>query len=122
PTPAVGIGFGIDRIARVLGEQDLDFNNEYLKVMVIPINEEMLGESLSIAKELREKGISTDLDLMGRNLSKALSYADSRDAEKAIIVGPEDLVDDEVTIKDMESGDQRKLSRGEILSELNLGD
>ncbi|KXB00597.1 hypothetical protein AKJ42_00015 [candidate division MSBL1 archaeon SCGC-AAA261C02] len=119
PTPAVGMGFGIDRIAQLLGDQGRDIGVESLESVVLPTGDEMLDECLSIATELREKGLSIDVDLMGRKLDKALSYADSRGAKYAIIVGPEDIGEGKVTLRDMGTGNQEKVSRGKIVKELS---
>jgi len=42
----------------------------------------------------------------GRSFGAQLDYADSINAETVVIVGEQDLENDEVTIKDMDSGDQ----------------
>lgn len=114
PTPAVGVGFGVDRTANVLEEQGYDGEDEKLDAMLLPTNKSMLEESLAMARELRKEGYKIDIDLMGRSLSKALSYADSRDVRYAIIVGSEDMAEGRVTIRDMETGNQERVFKESI--------
>lgn len=111
PTPAVGVGFGVDRIARVLEENGKGTGENGLDAMIIPTEESMLKEGLKIARKLRNKELEVDVDLMGRSLSKALSYADSREARYTIIVGPDDISEGRVTLKDMKTGDQERVFR-----------
>jgi histidyl-tRNA synthetase len=59
-----------------------------------------------IARELRERGHVVETDLSDRGFGSQLEYADSINAETTVIVGERDLADDEITVKEMESGDQ----------------
>jgi histidyl-tRNA synthetase len=59
-----------------------------------------------IARELRERGHVVESDVSGRSFGAQLEYADSINAETVVIVGEQDLANDEVTVKDMESGEQ----------------
>ena len=59
-----------------------------------------------IARELRERGHVVETDLSDRGFGSQLDYADSINAETTVIVGERDLENDEITIKDMASGDQ----------------
>ncbi len=59
-----------------------------------------------IARDLRERGHVVETDLSDRGFGSQLDYADSINAETTVIVGERDLQNDEITIKDMASGDQ----------------
>jgi histidyl-tRNA synthetase len=85
---------------------------------VIPIAQSTRPTSFEILRTLRESGISADIDLMGRKISKALAYANSIRAEKVILVGEKELVNDSVTIRDMESGDQQTININDIVEHL----
>ncbi len=114
PTPAVGVGFGVDRTANLLEENSHDLKDEKLDAMLLPTDESMLEESLSLARGLRKEGYRVDIDLMGRSLSKSLSYADSRDVRYAIIIGPDDLAEGRVTIRNMGTGNQERVFRESV--------
>ncbi len=108
-TPAVGVGFGVDRIASAIEKEDGEPRRYGVDAMLLPTGDGMLSESLKMARELRKDGFEIDIDLMGRSLSKALSYADSRKAKYAVIVGPKDMAEGRVTIRNMDSGDQERV-------------
>lgn len=118
PCPAVGVGFGIDRIADALLAQGKKPKEEALDYMLLPAGEKTLPKCLEIAQELRGAGFRADVDLMGRSLAKAISYANSRKAKYAIIVGPKELAAKKVTLRDMRTGEQAEISEKEILDKL----
>lgn len=118
PTPAVGVGLGVDRLANTYQGEGGEFDKNGLDAMLLPTDDEMLNESLALARELRKDNFAVDVDLMGRSLSKALSYADSREVKNAIIIGPEDMSESKVTIKDMETGKQEKVLRKNVSEKL----
>ena len=116
--PAVGVGFGIDRIARALLKRGMIVPRERLDCVVLPASEAMLSECLKIAGELRRAGLLVDVDLMGRKLSKAIAYADARGAKSAIIVGAKDLKEGKVTLRNMSTGKQELVARGVLVTRL----
>lgn len=105
-TPTAGFAIGFDRTVLALETEKYQFPSPKLDVYVIPVNKDMIDKSLEIAQKLRGQGISTDLDLLERGMSKSLKYASSLNAEKAIIVGLKELEQDSVTVRDMDSGKQ----------------
>jgi len=60
----------------------------------------------AVARELRELGHVVESDISDRSFGAQMNYADSINAETAVIVGERDLENGEVTIKDMHTGDQ----------------
>lgn len=118
PCPAVGVGFGVDRIARALLKRGMIVPREQLDCVVLPAGEEVLSECLKIVGELRRAGLFVDVDLMGRKLSKAIAYADTQGAKNAIIVGVKDLKEGKVTLRDMRTGKQELVARKKLLGKL----
>ncbi|KXA95479.1 hypothetical protein AKJ39_03100 [candidate division MSBL1 archaeon SCGC-AAA259J03] len=118
PTPAVGVGLGVDRIAEILEKQGVKMDIKGINAIILPTEDAMLEESLDIARNLRNRGFKIDIDLMGRSLGKALSYADSRGVKYAIIVGPEDTAEGKVTVRDMETGEQEQVLKENITEKI----
>ena len=107
PTPATGISLGVERIIATLEElgtlEELELGAE---VYVAPTSDSVRSEAIEIAQRLRRAGIPTDLDLMGRSLSRQLEYADRRGFRRVVIVGERDLKQGGVSVRDMETGEQ----------------
>jgi len=67
----------------------------------------MTSKALEIVQKLRNQNISTDIDLLKRGIGKSIKYASSIDAEKVIIIGPKEVEQDSMTVRDMKSGEQK---------------
>lgn len=112
--PAVGIGFGIDAIMEVMKlSRSLELKKSVTKVYVIPLD--TLKESLEIVSTLRENGISSDIDLNKKSISKNLDYANAYGIPFVIIVGKDELKDGKVKLKSMVLGEEKVASLQEVI-------
>jgi histidyl-tRNA synthetase len=59
-----------------------------------------------------------ETDLAGRGFGSQLGYADDMNAKQVLIVGERDLENDEVTVKDMDSGEEENLDKDEVVEHL----
>ncbi|MXR52167.1 histidine--tRNA ligase [Halovenus sp. WSH3] len=106
PTPAVGFAPGYATLsllcqrAGVWPEESLSTDYYVLQVG------DTRDVAARIAGQLRDRGHVVESDVSGRSFGAQLDYADSINAETVVIVGEQDLADGNVTLKDMESGDQ----------------
>lgn len=111
--PATGISIGVDRLVKVLQDKKFTLPKKK-KVYVAPIGE-ATGEALRILDQLRASNIISEIDMMGRSLSKQL---EATDADTVIIVGPKDLASRQVTIRNMETGEEKKVAIDKIVEEV----
>jgi histidyl-tRNA synthetase len=106
PTPAVGFAPGYATLSLLLQRADVwpeeALSTDYYVLQVGDTRE----VAARIARDLRARGHVVESDVSGRSFGAQLDYADSINAETVVIVGEQDLANDEVTIKDMDSGDQ----------------
>jgi len=86
---------------------------------VVPASDAVRGEAYGIVSMLRDSGISSDMDLMGRKMAKAMKHASSVGAGKVIIVGEKELSERSVTVRDMSSGDQTLIRISELVRYLS---
>ncbi len=112
-TPAVGVSFGIEPICTVLAERSLDAQENDTKVLVIPVGN-TLAQSTLILRELRKHRIASVMDIMDRSLSKNMDYANKLQIPYALIVGEKELSQGLLTLKDLRSGDEKKIPRDEL--------
>ncbi len=117
-TPTAGFAVGFDRTILALETEQFAFPSFKTDVYIIPVSKEMIGKSIEIAQNLRKEGILTDLDLLRRGIGKSLKYANSKNVEKVIIIGPKELENDSVTLRDMKAGDQEVVKIADIVSKL----
>ncbi|MBT8242346.1 MAG: histidine--tRNA ligase [Nitrosopumilus sp.] len=105
---ATGVAGGVERIILTMQEQKIIPENSQKRIAVLYINDEMQKVAHSITSLLRLNNIPTDIDLAGRNMKKQMDIA--KNANFAIIVGPQELENGNVTLKDMINGTEGTIS------------
>ena len=68
-------------------------------------------EAINLAFELRKLGISTDFDLANRKFNKQFEKASKLEAQYAVILGEDEIKSEEITLKELKTGIQSKLTR-----------
>ena len=121
--PATGCSLGLDRIVEAL--QELRSCRVAVKpstqilVTLFPTeqfnNLAIQQSSLELATELRGAGINIEVYLNPTaKLDKQLKYADRKGIPFVAILGPEEVKNDTVTVKDLRTGKQKTVSRKEL--------
>ena len=90
-------------------------------VAVIPVGEEAEDKALEIAHRLRLAGLKTEQGYSG-NLKKRMIRANKANARKAVIIGSEELARNEVTVKDLDSGEQKNVALDQLIEEVKQMD
>jgi len=116
--PATGISLGLDRILEVMKENKIAIRKESASVFVANIGD-VTKNAVKIAKELRENGISCQIDLMSRNLSKQLDYAAKSNFDYVVMVGKEEVKKGKFKLKDMASGAEKTMTVKQIIEFLD---
>ncbi|MBI2776207.1 MAG: histidine--tRNA ligase [Chloroflexi bacterium] len=118
PTPGIGFGLGLDRVALVLGEQSpAPEDGVPLDAVVVFTDPGASVERLRIATGLRAAGLRTRADLGRRRLGRQLEAADRDGAHFAVIVGDE-LQEGQVGLRDLKAGTQRLVPLSDLTREL----
>jgi len=115
-----GIAFGFDRTLEAIEECGLLPQFENLsKVLVTVFSPDLLVQSIKIAKTLRDKGINTELyPEDSAKLDKQLKYANKKGIPFAVIIGPEEVKENKVVLKNLKTGEQIKVSQENIVSQI----
>ena len=110
--PGVGISIGLTRLFYVLGEQGL-LSDELVTApcdaLVIPMTED-LGFAISAATVLRQAGVRTQLYSEKKKFKAKMGYADKLSIPFVVLVGEDEIKEGLLSVKDMASGEQVKLS------------
>ena len=115
---STGFAIGFDRVMIALEREGKEIPSERLKVFVVPASDVMRKKSLEITTMLRKHGIPADVDLMRRGLSKNMKFANAVNAEKVVIVGEDELKENSVTLRDMNTGFQERVLIDELVKKL----
>lgn len=122
PLTGVGISFGVERIFDVMEELSLFPDNleEITKVLFINFGGESLRLAWQLLNDLRSEGISAEIFPDEGKMKKQLKYADQKKIKYVVFIGEEEMQTNKYTLKNMVSGEQKQLTRGEVLRFLVL--
>jgi len=107
--PACGFSLGLERIIVVMGERGMfpKIVRSPADVMVTIPDTESVADSLMVANELRREGKRVDLYPEPDKLKKQIAYAAQRGIPEVAIVGAEERTHEIISLKDMQTRDQR---------------
>ena len=110
-TPAIGWAAGIERLAMLVAAPPA----ATVEVAVIPMGVVGEGAALALLARLRAAGISAEQGWRG-NLKKRMERADRSGARLAMILGDDEVAASEVTVKDLASGEQRRVPLVDVVA------
>ena len=115
-----GISFGADRIYDVLEELNLFPQTALQTTQVLICCFDKSGESyaLPFLQELRGLGISAELYPAGAKMKKQLDYANNKQVPYVVVIGSDEIESGLLTLKNMKTGEQEKLSTEMIIAML----
>ena len=118
----VGISFGADRIYDVLEELNLFPNDviESTKVLICVFGQAEEQFALPILNQLRKNNISAELFPFGAKMKKQMQYANDKNIPFVVVIGGDEMQSGLLSLKDMESGVQTKVSVDELLQQMAL--
>jgi len=113
----VGISFGADRIYDVLDEINgfPDFSNVSTKILFVNFGEAEEKYCMKLVKQLRDDGINSELYPDQSKMKKQMGYADDKKIPFVAMVGSEEMKSGEISIKNMSTGEQSKVTLSELL-------
>jgi histidyl-tRNA synthetase len=114
--PTSGFAIGFDRTLLALEHEHYTFPSQTLDIFITPVEEKQLPDAIHLAQTLRSNHFSVDMDLARRGMSKAIKYAHARKTRYLIIVGPDELKHNKVTIRNMDTGEQTQVKQKELIT------
>ncbi len=117
--PACGFSLGLERIIVVMTERGMfpeNLGRSSADVLVTVWNEESVSDSLAFAAELRKAAPSLRVDVYPEadKLGKQFKYASALGVPFVAVIGEEERARGEVALKEMKTGEQRKVKREEV--------
>lgn len=108
--PGVGMSIGLTRLFYQFQELGLidDQIESFTDSLIIPMDEEANEYGIEVLKKLRSRGEAVDIYLEDGKFKKKMTYADKLGVKEVIILGADELANKEVSIKNMQTGEQIK--------------
>ena len=112
PTPAVGFALGVERVIIAL---NLDAQPPKPEYFIVTHGDEARKFAVELIRQLRAEGISADMSHNPKSMKAQMKLANRIGARYTIIIGEDELSSQKVKVRDMESGEEKLLSVGELL-------
>ncbi|WP_368864809.1 histidine--tRNA ligase [Staphylococcus lugdunensis] len=114
-----GIGFAlsIERLLLALEEENIDIvENETLDLFIVTMGEAANHFAVKLLNDCRKNGISADKDYLNRKIKGQMKQADRLNATYTIVIGDQELDNQIVKVKHMESGNSETVKFENLLS------
>lgn len=115
--PGVGISIGLTRLFYQLREAGIvkAEENTLTDVLIVPF-EGYNEEAIKLSSKLRAGKVNSYVYAESGKLGKKMKYADGLNIKYTILIGEDEAKEGKYMLKNMESGDQEKLSADEIIA------
>ena len=118
----VGISFGIERILDVMETLDLfpTLNASASQILFTYFSEEGQKQAFTYCNILRKKGIKAEVYPDITKIKKSFEFADKKEIPFVAVLGDEELLNNQISLKDMKNGDQQLISISQLIELLKV--
>ena len=121
--PGVGVSIGLTRLFYKLNELNLInvTKKSVADIIIIPMLDD-LEEPIKLATGLRNLGINTEIYSNNKKLKAKMKYADKLEIPYVIVIGEDEINNNKIKLKDMETGEEEEieLKAEEIAKKLKI--
>jgi histidyl-tRNA synthetase len=117
PSPAAGFALGIERLLSLMEESDVVSDNDGLDVYLVTPGESSISHGMQLAETLRDQlpALKIQTHCGGGSFKNQIKKADKSGAAFALILGEDELSNNNVTIKYLrEKKDQVTISQDDV--------
>ncbi len=111
--PGIGFSIGQDRLVLTVEQEQPGAGSHRLDLFMAPLGETAFGRCSELARELRRAGRVVEVALPGK-LKRTLETANKLGARHVLIVGDDEIAEGLYTLRDMTTGEQKKVSPSEL--------
>lgn len=114
-----GIGFAlsIERLLMALEEEgiELDVDKDF-DLFIVTMGEQADRFAVKLLNDLRKQGVRADKDYLSRKIKGQMKQADRLNANYTIVVGDQELENDKINVKNMQTGESEEITLSEIVN------
>ena len=121
PVPAVGFAMGdlvISLLLETLGLTPKELSKTPADVIVTVFDAALQPVSMAAAAELRQAGLKVICSTEASKLPKQFKYADRIGIRAAVVIGPDEAANGQVTVKNLADGSQQTIARSTAAEEI----
>jgi histidyl-tRNA synthetase len=118
----VGISFGIERILDVMETLDLFpiLNASASQILFTYFSVEGQKQAFTYCNILRKKGIKAEVYPDITKIKKSFEFADKKEIPFVAVLGDDELLNNQISLKDMKNGDQQLISISQLIELLKV--
>ncbi|MDX9870985.1 MAG: histidine--tRNA ligase [Clostridia bacterium] len=117
--PGIGYATGLERILAVLEQQGIALGSRIpVQVFIAALGEEANLKGAVLAQELRKQGVSVEKDYLGKSLKAQLKTAGRLEAPYVLIIGENELNNQEVILRRMKDSTQTAVKLDSLVEDL----
>ena len=117
PTPGIGFAMGLERLLLALqGQKLLPPAANQIDVYAVTCNQERFAETFTAVQSLHRAGFKAEYDYAGRSLKAQMKQANRLQARYVLIFGDDEGLRGHVTLKNMQSSEQKEIALTEIIN------
>lgn len=117
--PGVGFGLGKERLLIIMEQNDIIVDDPNVPdISVSFIGDKARLYALDLVHKLRACGVSAIIDTLNRNLKGQMKYANKLNARYSVVIGENEIEKGIVTLKNMNSGEQKEINAIDITKEI----
>ena len=116
PVPTVGFGLGDLRVSSFMEAHGLTPKLPPETDIYVVLAGDVMQPAQKVVGELRDGGLNVAVDFSGRKLDKQLTTAVKKGIRYALIIGDQELADQQFTLRDLTKGSEEKHSLARIVS------
>ncbi len=114
-----GIGFAlsIERLLMALDEEGISLDvSEDFDLFVVTMGEDADRYAVKLINDLRRNGIRVDKDYLNRKIKGQMKQADRLNAKYTVVIGDQELENNEIGVKNMVSGETENVQLDELIN------
>jgi histidyl-tRNA synthetase len=118
-TPGLGFAVGLERIALTLEAQGISAGTVPTPdAFIAAVDDEARPAVFLLAQTLRNAGIAAELDHQNRSLKSQFKLADKLGVSWVVVIGPDELAENKLTLRSMDTHEEQRLSHDELINAL----
>ena len=115
PTPGIGFAAGMERILMIINDAN---TKENIKIFIVGLGDSVRPVVAKLTNDLRHNNLSSECDMLRRSMRAQMREANKLGAKYAIIIGEDELQQNQVQLKDLVSGKQKTIDMSSIVSHM----
>lgn len=118
-TPGLGFALGFERCVLALEAAGVEFPRaQKCDLFVACVDDSVRARAFALVQECRDAGFTTEMDHQKRSLKSQFKLADKLGAARVVVLGPDELAEGVVTLRDMATHAEAKVRLEEVVGEL----